>query len=151
MSNSNEKIQEEILLSKRMFFGGCFGLPWLWICNALYFRLQVFGPLVLVDYWPGQQPPPSLNGEDTTHGGVSTNNDNNNNNNSSDQQQTMEQQLEYEMTRKQLETWVKRSTIGAFVVMSLFVSWIITFQVNKDSFAPKWFVMDEEDATKSGW
>jgi len=104
---------------------------------------------VLVDYWPGQQPPPSLNGEENDNGGV--NNNNNNNNNSSDQQQAMEQQLEYEMTRKQLETWVKRSTIGAFVVMSLFVSWIITFQVNKDSFGPKWFVMDETDATKTGW
>mmetsp|Transcript_13157 Transcript_13157/g.28389 ORF Transcript_13157/g.28389 Transcript_13157/m.28389 type:complete len:152 (-) Transcript_13157:445-900(-) len=151
MSNSNEKIQEEILLSKRMFIGGCFGLPWLWICNALYFRLRVFGPLLLVDYWPGQRPPIVLDGEENDVDGGANDNNNNNDDDSSNPRRTMEQQLEYEMTRKQLSMWVKRSTIGAFVVMSLFVSWIITFQVNKDSFGPKWFVMDETDATKTGW
>lgn len=128
-----------------MFFGGCLGLPWLWICNALYFRLQVFGPLVLVDYWPGQTPP-SPHGEE--EGG---DNDGDGNSGNSNQQQAMDQQLEYEMTRKELEKWVRRSTIGAFIVMSLFIAWIITFQVNKENFGPRWFVMDETDATKSGW
>ena len=26
------------LLSKRMFMGGMFGLPWLWVVHVLYFR-----------------------------------------------------------------------------------------------------------------
>lgn len=146
MTDSNEKTREEILLSKRMFFAGCFGLPWLWICNALYFRLQVFGPLVLVDYWPGQTPPP-LSSED--EGG--NYGDGNNNNNNPDQQQAVDQQLEREVERKELVTWVKRSTRGALLVMTLFVAWIVTFQVTKDNFGPKWFVMDETDAAKTGW
>jgi hypothetical protein len=28
------------LLSKRLFTAGCFGLPWLWIVHALYWRGQ---------------------------------------------------------------------------------------------------------------
>ena len=147
MADSNDK-KEEITLAKRMFFAGCLGLPWLWICNALYFRTQVFGPYVLIDYWPGQSPPTTLedsqqdndNDTDTTTG---------NNNNS--QQQSMEQQLQTQINSQELSKWVKRSTRGAFIVMSAFVAWIIVFQVNKESFGSGWFVMDETDAEKSGW
>ena len=140
MPDSNEKRKEEITLSKRMFFAGCAGLPWLWICNALYFRLQVFGPMVLVDYWPGKSPPPSA-GEG----------EGNNGNDCDEQQQTMEQQLELQMEKKELEKWVKRSTGGAVIIMTLFVAWIITFQVNKEHFGSNWFVMDPTDAEVSGW
>mmetsp|Transcript_22760 Transcript_22760/g.40775 ORF Transcript_22760/g.40775 Transcript_22760/m.40775 type:complete len:153 (-) Transcript_22760:296-754(-) len=152
MADSNEKRKEEILLSKRMFFAGCFGLPWLWICNALYFRLQVFGPLVLVDYWPGQKPPSSPSFEEEGANDDDDDDGGNNNNNSTDQQQAaMDQQMEQETKQKELVTWVKRSTRGAALVMTLFVAWIITFQVNKSNFGSKWFVMDETDAARTGW
>lgn len=29
---------EAIVIARRMFIGGCFLLPWLWIANLLYFR-----------------------------------------------------------------------------------------------------------------
>lgn len=142
MADPSEKRKEEILLSKRMFLAGCFGLPWLWICNSLYFRLRVFGPMVMVDYWPGKLPPPS-GGEDEGN--------NNAGNSDNDEQETMEQQLERQMEKKELEKWVKRSTRGAVIVMTLFVAWIITFQVNKEHFGEKWFVMDPTDVEVSGW
>lgn len=133
MPDQSEKTKEEILLAKRMFFAGCLGLPWLWICNSLYFRLRVFGPMVMLDYWPGKGPPPPspLGGEDV--------------------QQTMDRQLEMQMEKNELEKWVKLSTRGAFVVMALFVTWIITFQVNKEHFGPNWFIMEETDAEVTGW
>lgn len=132
-----DKMKEEIILSKRMFIAGCFGLPWLWICNSLYFRLRVFKPIVLIDYWPGKSPPST----------TSTETEGNNNN----EEQTMEQQLEQQIQRAELEKWVKRSTRGAFLVMTLFVAWIITFQVNKEHFSSGWFVMSPTDADVSGW
>jgi hypothetical protein len=152
MTDSNDKTREEILLARRMFFAGCLGLPWLWICNALYFRLRVFGPLVMVDYWPGKSPeslPPSAAGG-REWGGESDVNGNDSGVGVSEQRM-LEEQLEREMEGKELEKWVKRSTSGAFAVVTLFVAWIVTFQVNKEHFGPKWFVMDQTDAETSGW
>eukprot|EP00584_Thalassiosira_punctigera_P007040 CAMPEP_0172530108 /NCGR_PEP_ID=MMETSP1067-20121228/3955_1 /TAXON_ID=265564 ORGANISM="Thalassiosira punctigera, Strain Tpunct2005C2" /NCGR_SAMPLE_ID=MMETSP1067 /ASSEMBLY_ACC=CAM_ASM_000444 /LENGTH=151 /DNA_ID=CAMNT_0013314257 /DNA_START=33 /DNA_END=488 /DNA_ORIENTATION=- len=145
-NEQSDKSKEEILLAKRMFLGGCLGLPWLWICNTLYFRLKVFEPLVLVDYWPGQSPSATETSEDGG-GGNGRNADGSNDGNA----EAMERRLNEEMGKKELAKWVRRSTIGALVVMSLFVSWIIAFQVNGESFGPKWFVMSETDAVKTGW
>jgi len=144
-SNTQTKAQEEILLSKRMFMAGCLGLPWLWICNALYFRSKVFGPMVMVDYWPGKSPPPPTS--DDNVGGDSNNADDNDD----DDGETMERQLERQMEKNELEKWVRRSTRGAVLAMTLFVSWIVAFQVNKEHFGPRWFVMDPTDAETSGW
>jgi hypothetical protein len=30
--------EEQLVLARRMFVGGCLGLPWLWAVNAWYFR-----------------------------------------------------------------------------------------------------------------
>ena len=139
--DSIDKMKEEIILSKRMFIAGCFGLPWLWICNSLYFRLRVFKPIVLIDYWPGKSPPSTT---------TSTETEGSNNNNNNGQEQTMEQQLEQQIQQAELEKWVKRSTRGAVLVMTLFVAWIITFQVNKEDFRG-WFVMSPTAADLSGW
>ena len=140
---NNDKMKEEILLSKRMFIAGCFGLPWLWICNALYFRLSVFNPIICIDYWPGHKPTSASN-EQGNH---------NDGGNNDQQQQTaaMEQQLEEQMAKQEISKWVKRSTKGAILVCTLFIAWIVTFQVNKDSFSNKWFVMDPTDAEVTGW
>ena len=151
MTESNDKMKEEILLARRMFFAGCIGLPWLWICNALYFRLRVFGPMVLVDYWPGKSSSPSSGGGGDGEEGENNVNGNGSGGGDDDEQLTLEQRLERQVGRKELEKWVKRSTRGAFVVVTLFVAWIVTFQVNKEHFGPNWFVMDQTDAEVSGW
>eukprot|EP00956_Cyclotella_meneghiniana_P029675 scaffold72655_cov36-Cyclotella_meneghiniana.AAC.2 len=107
------RVQAEIILSRRMFYGGCLGLPWLWICNVLYFRQYL----------------KSLN---------NTNNNNNNNNRTAEE-------------KNEIEKWVKRSTIGATIVVSVFLAWIVTFQVNKENFGSAWFVMDMTEEESSGW
>lgn len=109
--------------------------------------------MVLIDYWPdslrrGDTPTPSTplsarDGDDEVAADGNTG--------GSDEQQAMEQQLEREMERQELEKWVKRSTRGAVIVMTLFVAWIITFQVNKDHYGSTWFVMDETPAELTGW
>ena len=135
-TNTNNKINDEILLAKRMFYAGCIGLPWLWICNVLYFRLRVFGPVVLLDYWPGRCPqPPSIDGNEDTD----------------DENENDNQRLERQLQTMELQKWVKRSTRGASIILPLFVAWIVTFQVNKDHFGTKWFVMDQTEAEVSGW
>jgi hypothetical protein len=32
---------EEADLAKKMFFGGCLALPWLWAANSLYFKDKI--------------------------------------------------------------------------------------------------------------
>lgn len=129
-SGNAEKLQEQITLSKRMFIAGCFGLPWLWICNVLYFRRDVYKPLVFVDYWPGHSVPPSS---------------------SSNQDQQSSSSVDEQLNLLELKKWVKRSTSGAVIVMGAFIAWIITFQMNKEFFGPGWFVVDETEASQSGW
>ena len=128
-NNNSDKMQDQITLAKRMFIAGCFGLPWLWICNVLYFRSRVFHPMVFLDYWPGHYVPPPTNTTTT------------------DQEPSVEEQL----NRMELKKWVKRSTSGAIIVMGAFIAWIITFQTNQEFFGPKWFVVDETEASQSGW
>ena len=110
----------------------------------------------MVDYWPGKSPPESdsaySGGGDGEGRSVANGNGGGGGGGGDDEQQwTLEEQLERQMERKELEKWVKRSTRGALVVVTLFVAWIVTFQVNKEHFGPKWFVMDQTDAEVSGW
>ncbi|KAL7485746.1 hypothetical protein ACHAW6_011350 [Cyclotella cf. meneghiniana] len=124
------KTQQEIILARRIFFAGCIGLPWLWICNVMYFRRKVFGPSVGFDYWPGKREEylASLSEEGERDGGVSS-----------------------VQERNELGKWVRRSTWGAVVVVSLFVAWIVTFQLNKESFGTNWLVMDRTEEESTGW
>ena len=135
---------DDVLLAKRMFLAGCLGLPWLWICNSLYYRLCVFGPMVFVDYWPTAKP-------------VVTVGELNSSSHTDEQQQQQQLGEEDEQSiqlknKQELIKWVTRSTRGAFIIMSLFITWIVIFQLNKDTFfSPRWLVMDETDAELSGW
>jgi hypothetical protein len=124
------KIQSEIILSRRMFYAGCLGLPWLWICNIMYFRRKVFGPSLMFDYWPGKRDEflNALNEGESNERDVPTLHEKN-----------------------ELEKWVKRSTRGAIVVVSVFLAWIVTFQVNKENFGSGWFVMDMSEDENSDW
>ncbi|KAL7468746.1 hypothetical protein ACHAXS_008974 [Conticribra weissflogii] len=128
-----ESEAEEILLAKRMFLGGLLGLPWLWVCNVLYFRTKVYGPMRFIDYWPGSLENSSVNNVTSagTAGGTT--------------------HATNAMAPKELEKWVRRSTLSAFLVMTLFVAWIVAFQVNKESFGSGWFVMSESEEEKTNW
>lgn len=56
-----------------------------------------------------------------------------------------------ELIKLELGKWVKRSTIGAFIYMTAFITWVVVFQLNKDNFGPQWFVMSQEQETLTGW
>lgn len=45
----SERAMRDDRLAKRMFLGGCFGLPLLWFFNVLYFRKEVYGPNRFLD------------------------------------------------------------------------------------------------------
>jgi len=47
--------------------------------------------------------------------------------------------------------WVKRSSIGSAFVLTVSVAWMLVFQLNRDNFGPKWFVMPEDDEERTGW
>ena len=38
MARSRHQYQEDVALAKRMFFIGCFFLPFLWLANVFYFQ-----------------------------------------------------------------------------------------------------------------
>ena len=51
----------------------------------------------------------------------------------------------------ELKKWVHRSTFGSIAAGFILITWIITFQVNKDKFEPGWFVMSEDEGDVTGW
>ena len=140
---------EEILLAKRMFLAGLLGLPWLWLCNVLYFRKRVFGPMRFVDYWPGGGNDDAAAAADDaaatgTNNGTTTTDP-------ATTSLTMQQQLHQQLQFQHLQKWVHRSTFSALLVISVFVAWIIGFQVNKDAFSDKWFVVTVDEGEATGW
>jgi hypothetical protein len=98
--------------------------------------------MVFVDYWPTAKP-------------VVTVGESNSSSHTDEQQQQLGEEDEQSMqlkNKQELIKWVTRSTRGSFIIMSLFITWIVIFQLNKDTFfSPRWLVMDETDAELSGW
>ena len=100
----------------------------------MYFRKKVFGASVFFDYWPGKRNE-YLNSQEVQ-----------------DERESMRERDAPTLEEKnELEKWVKRSTRGAMIVCSVFLAWIITFQVNKENFGSNWFVMDVSEEESSGW
>ena len=97
----------------------------------MYFRRKVFGAQLFFDYWPGKRNE-YLNRQNEEEG---------------DRERDAPTLLE----KNELEKWVKRSTRGAMVVVSVFLAWVITFQVNKENFGSGWFVIDMSEEESSGW
>uniref|UniRef100_A0A7S2HI88 Gamma-secretase subunit PEN-2 n=1 Tax=Helicotheca tamesis TaxID=374047 RepID=A0A7S2HI88_9STRA len=169
----------EDILAKRMFYGGCCFLPWLWAVNAMYFRRKVFGDIPFIDTWGGssggggeQQQDESIqdlvprmdgvvemagvgSGEENDEGdsdGVRRRRRNDGEEFGDDRDQDdSTPQLSAAEIQMELSKWVKRSTFGAFFGFSLFISWIVVFQVNKDHFGEGWFVMDQDEEDLTGW
>lgn len=137
-------------LARLMFYGGCALLPWLWCVNIMYFRKKVFGPIPVWDTWfrseeDGENSgaidgPPALG----TIGGDDEEDEDGN-------EFRDEHSLPPESLNDDVVKWVKRSTVGAAGALSIFVAWIVTFQVNKESFPPGWFVMNEDEGERTGW
>lgn len=138
-------------LARLMFYGGCALLPWLWCVNVMYFRKKVFGTIPVWDTWLFRSEeesessgvidgPPALR---TTSDDEERDEDNNE---FHDEHSLPPENLDEEVTK-----WVKRSTFGASGLLSIIVAWIVTFQVNRDSFPPGWFVMDEDEGERTGW
>ena len=56
-----------------------------------------------------------------------------------------------EEVRANLTKWVKRSATGSVISMACLLSWNLTFQLNRDSFGYKWYVMSQDDEERTGW
>mmetsp|Transcript_18054 Transcript_18054/g.51688 ORF Transcript_18054/g.51688 Transcript_18054/m.51688 type:complete len:171 (+) Transcript_18054:92-604(+) len=165
-------------LARQMFYGGCAFLPWLWIVNVMYFRKAVYGPIPLVDYLPGgdrrqvaldrfadgsaydededgpieNMPQVGASGASGASDDTDAETDFGDGDDDGDgSNATDEGRLGARTVQRGVETWVKRSTLSATLVVGLFVVWIAVFQVHKDSFGPKWFVMKEEEGESTGW
>lgn len=130
-------------LARQMFFVGLLGLPWLWIVNIFYFYDRVFGRLSCLgaaseDANHNNENNGSILGLISSDDGEEIEDGNDNN--------PSQQDIHFEMCK-----WVKRSTIGAFLSSTLLVTWVLVFQLNKESFGPKWFVYSSNDENLTGW
>jgi len=152
----------EDYLARLMFYGGCAFLPWLWYVNVLYFRKKVYGPIPIWDTWlfrsdnddnnnnvdggtgaiNGIPPLAAMSGDDEEEEKDESGGDDGFRDDHS---------VPPEGHDEEVSKWVKRSTFGAFGFFSLFVAWVITFQLNRDSFPPGWFIMDEDEGERTGW
>lgn len=102
---------------------------------------------MFVDYWPT-----SSSSKLVTVGGSNSSSSHHTDEQQQQQQLGEEEQSMQLKNKQELRKWVTRSTCGAFIIMSLFIAWIVVFQLNKDTFfSPSWLVMDETDAELSGW
>ena len=115
------------LLSKRMFTAGCFGLPWLWIVHALYWRH------------------PS---EDDADQGLL---------NADDHFPQEEDAVAVAMTPDEIKLeaakWVQRCQYGATVVCTGWVAWIVAAQVLRvyGMLPASLFMLNADDQALTGW
>lgn len=133
-------------IAKEMFFVGLLGLPWLWIVNIMYFWDTVYGRLPCF----GNNTSSTANEEEVTGFlGMMENNEDEegeigDGNGNSDA--PTQEEIKAEVCK-----WVKRSSIGSAFVLTIFVSWMLYFQLNQDKFGPKWFVMPQDEEERTGW
>ena len=132
-------------LAQRMFWCGCFGFPWLWFVNVLYFRTRVYGK---IPYWdtgdttirqPQRRDAASHMTTSTTTPGEE------------EELSTHEDSILDPVKEAELAKWVKRSTAGCFIVTTLFLAWNILFQSQRSSFSEGWLVMSPDEYEVSGW
>mmetsp|Transcript_17383 Transcript_17383/g.21247 ORF Transcript_17383/g.21247 Transcript_17383/m.21247 type:complete len:146 (+) Transcript_17383:210-647(+) len=135
-------------IAKQMFFVGLLGLPWLWIVNICFFFDRVYGRLPCCGDTTAAAGEDS---EETSAGilGMLESNEEDEEEGNADTRNDCTPSPEE--IQKELCKWVKGSTIGSFIYTSLFLSWIIVFQVNKDNFGQKWFVYSQGDEILTGW
>eukprot|EP00586_Coscinodiscus_wailesii_P011901 CAMPEP_0172490660 /NCGR_PEP_ID=MMETSP1066-20121228/21180_1 /TAXON_ID=671091 /ORGANISM="Coscinodiscus wailesii, Strain CCMP2513" /LENGTH=131 /DNA_ID=CAMNT_0013259253 /DNA_START=167 /DNA_END=559 /DNA_ORIENTATION=- len=129
----------EDVLARRMFYGGCALLPWLWLVNVLYFRKQVYGPIPFIDS-SGDDDNDRVSSE-SNHiaGGVPdiANIDDDDDDDSDDDASNRDDVTDEEI-KMELRKWVSRSGIGSLIGFTILLAWNISFQVARNSFGPEW-------------
>ncbi|KAL7569339.1 hypothetical protein ACA910_016881 [Epithemia clementina (nom. ined.)] len=117
------------LLSKRFFFGGLFGLPWLWIVHVLYFR-------------GNQQSEEGLlnNPDDHFQDEARTNNGS-------------EPEMSLEEIKQAAASWVSKCQTCAAIFLTLWIGWIVAAQVlrNAGILPSSWFILNPDNAELTGW
>ena len=105
-------------------------------CKPYIIKTHVFELSITIFFFETSEPP-------------KTHNDNNNNN--AFKGEDNNESLSEEEIQKELSKWVKRSTIGSFIYSAILVSWIVMFQLNRDSFGPGWFIYSPSNEALTGW
>ena len=152
------------LLSKRVFYAGCFGLPWLWTVHVLYHwkNASSFSENVSDDE-------ALLNPDDRTYFPVSAQTalvstfmsvprysaltlminislvtdfaDDNE-----------DSELTPEQIQMESQKWVSRCKKGSIVSFILFVAWVVIAQVLRGAvFPPSLYMLNPDDASITGW
>mmetsp|Transcript_14471 Transcript_14471/g.21330 ORF Transcript_14471/g.21330 Transcript_14471/m.21330 type:complete len:140 (+) Transcript_14471:2-421(+) len=117
-------------LARLLFFVGCAGLPWLWAVHLMYYLEKKRKRAAGEDDESNNDQDALLNGESSSD---------------SEDDAPAEQILLLE------KKWVKRESVGLILVVFAWVSWIVVFQILKDSL-PSWLlVRGENDAERTGW
>jgi hypothetical protein len=112
-------------LSRRMFFGGMLGLPWLWIAHTLY--------------WYGKQREDRRRSDDDDDG----------RNGGRQEQDDSSSSPEILLAQKM---WVQRCRNSAIVVTASWVAWVLIVQVLlTDHFPDSWFVAQDSTGEATGW
>lgn len=152
------------VLARRMFYGGCAFLPWLWFVNVLYFRKQVYGPIPFIDSTDDESASSSP-GSNSIAGGVpdiTRMGDDDDDDESDDDGTSMEHtsllnkasdrdSVPDEQMKAEIRKWVGRSATGSLIGFAILVAWNISFQVSRNSFGPEWFIMSQEEDERTGW
>ncbi|GKY96633.1 hypothetical protein MPSEU_000622900 [Mayamaea pseudoterrestris] len=115
------------LLSKRIFTAGCFGLPWLWIVHAWYWRNHVESP-------EDEQQQGLLNADDHFPEDATP-------------------VLTPEEIKLEAQKWVHRCQYCAAIVCTLWIGWIVTSQVLRvNGMLPaSLFMLNADDQALTGW
>ena len=133
-------------LAKRMFIaGGFLFLPFLWMLNTLDNYERVFGPAP----WPASLCCSSSDEHDDEDGSGRYSS-HERSDSSADHPDSVAVN-----ENDNLKKWVKRSAIGSFVSICVFIAWTLVFQLlsrQSDSIiGPNWFVMSEDEEELTGW
>jgi len=111
-------------LSKRFYYGGMFGLPWLWIVHVIHFygkQRNIEAQRMLREEQHIADPPPSE---------FDTNDE----------------------TAEKERMWARRGRNSAVVISAAWVTWVLFVQVIfPDSLPSAWYVRDPNSYEATGW
>mmetsp|Transcript_11879 Transcript_11879/g.18229 ORF Transcript_11879/g.18229 Transcript_11879/m.18229 type:complete len:124 (-) Transcript_11879:285-656(-) len=118
-------------LARILFFVGCAGLPWLWAVHLLYYLEKQRKRAA------GEEDDDSSNDQDALL--------------NEDESSESEDDTPSEQILLLEKKWIKREFIGLILVLFAWISWIVVFQILKDSL-PSWLlVRGVDDAERTGW
>jgi len=114
------------LLSKRIFFAGCFGLPWLWIVHFLHANEL----------------------EDNAANGGSQERETLDVDAEFPENETTLNQEQIDLSRRY---WIQRCKTGAVTIVCSWIGWIAVAQVMKGHLPGNWYVRAPDDNEWTGW